>query len=122
MAEAVPGDIELHCAFKGLPNPFTVPNDQGSPGFLSLRASVIFASSDRPSFYIQQIQRLRTSIDASIDNVIATIDVERFTSDEPCGIVGQERSGNTHIVNADKTSGGSLRFCLVEQGIELRDS
>src|ERR1700685_3029124 len=57
-----------------------------------------------------------------VDDVIAAIDIKCFSGDKPCGIVGQEGSCHTHVLDADKTTRRRLGFRLVKQGVKFRNA
>src|SRR5437763_14340612 len=57
-----------------------------------------------------------------IYDVIAAIDIERFTSDEAGCIVRQECSGGADIIDTHEAACWSLAFCPIEEGVKLRDA
>src|SRR5262245_43230930 len=59
---------------------------------------------------------------ALVHNVIAAVDVKRFASNEPSGVVRKECRGNADIIDADKAPGRGLFLRLFEQLVELGDS
>ena len=51
---------------------------------------------------------------ALINDVIAAVDVKCFASDQPSGIVSEERGGNAHVVDADEAPCRRFRLRLVQ--------
>jgi len=51
-----------------------------------------------------------------INDVIAAVDVKRLASDQPSGVVSEERGGNAHVVDADEAPCRRFRLRLVQQG------
>lgn len=43
-----------------------------------------------------------------VDDVTATLDVQGFAGDQPCGVMRQERCREAHIVDANKAARGKF--------------
>src|SRR5262249_62095576 len=57
-----------------------------------------------------------------VDDVVSTIDVERFSGDEPSGIVREERCCRTDVIDADETAGRGFALGFFQQLVELRNA
>ncbi len=57
-----------------------------------------------------------------VDDVIATVNIKRFTGDEARRVVRQKSGGDANVVNADETACRRLCFCLVEQVVKFGNS
>src|SRR6187455_98781 len=54
-----------------------------------------------------------------VDDVIATVDVQRFTGDKAGRVVRQEGRGRSHVLDADQAARRRLCLRLVEQFVEF---
>jgi hypothetical protein len=57
-----------------------------------------------------------------VNDMIAAVYVERFTSNQPCSIAGEERRRRAYILNTDKLTGRSFGLSLVKQCIKFGNS
>ena len=57
-----------------------------------------------------------------VDDVIAAVDVERLSGDQPGRVVSQEGSRGANVFDADQTARRSLCPRLVQQRIEFGDA
>src|SRR5438034_11801976 len=64
---------------------------------------------------------LRDRQSALIDDMVSAVHVERFSGDEPRGVMGQERGGKADVVDAHQTAGGSLALRLLQKLVEFRN-
>ena len=55
---------------------------------------------------------------ALVDNVIATVNIQRFAGDQPRGIMREKCRGGSDVVYADKAARGGLCLCLIEQSVD----
>src|SRR6516225_9357951 len=65
------------------------------------------------------LANLATTVPSLINDVISAVDVQRFTGDQPCGIVREKCCGHANVVNADKDLCGSLCLCFVQQRVKF---
>ena len=60
-------------------------------------------------------------VTASVNNMVAAVDVKCLAGNELSRIMRQERSGSSDIVDADEAAGGRLCLRFIEQRIEFRN-
>src|SRR5262249_16416689 len=57
-----------------------------------------------------------------VDDVVSTIDVKRFSGDEPSGIVREKCRRRADIIDADETTSRSFALGLFDQLVEFRNA
>ena len=75
--------------------------------------------SDGPSFVYAVASRGNKT---SVSDMVAPIDVERFTGNEPRCVVRQKGGCGPYVINADEAARGCFRFRFIEQGVKFGDA